>query len=74
LRRLTGQRGQTIGVTRFEDRGRATSLATNLGAGVNYRFNDRVGIGADYRTFFVHRDETTPRVNRLIAGLTLSLK
>ena len=33
-----------------------------------------VGIGADYRTFFVHRDESTPRVHRFAAGLTLSLK
>jgi opacity protein-like surface antigen len=65
---------QMIGVTRFEDRRRATNLASNLGAGVNYRFNDWVGIGADYRTFFVHRDDTTPRVNRFTAGLTFSLK
>jgi hypothetical protein len=54
------------------DRRRATDLATNLGAGVNYQFNDRVGVGADYRTFFVHRDDTTPKVNRFTAGLTFS--
>lgn len=65
---------QVIGTTRFEDHRRATDFATNLGAGVNYRLNDWVGIGADYRTFFVHRDETTPKVNRFTAGLTLSLK
>jgi opacity protein-like surface antigen len=64
---------QMIGVTRFEDRRRVTNLATNIGAGVNYRFNDWVGIGADYRTFFVHRDDSTPRVNRFTAGLTFSL-
>jgi hypothetical protein len=33
----------------------ATNFATNVGAGVNYRINDWVGIGADYRTFFVSR-------------------
>jgi opacity protein-like surface antigen len=65
---------QMIGTTRFEDRRRANDFATNLGGGVTYRFNDWVGVGADYRTFFVHRDETTPRVNRLTAGLTFSIK
>jgi hypothetical protein len=28
------------------------------------------GVGADYRTSFVHRDDDTPRVNRLTAGFT----
>ncbi len=65
-------RDQVVGTTRFEDRRRATDLATNVGAGVNYRFNDWVGVGADYRTFFVHRDDTTPKVNRFTAGLTFS--
>jgi len=41
---------------------------------VNYQINRWVGVGADYRTFFVYRDESTPRVNRLSAGLTFSLK
>lgn len=63
-----------MGQTRFEDRRRATNFATNVGAGVNYRINDWVGIGADYRTFFVHRDDSTPRVHRFSTGLTLSLK
>ena len=63
-----------MGQTRFEDRRRATNVATNVGAGVNYRINDWVGIGADYRTFFVHRDDSTPRVHRFSTGLTLSLK
>ncbi len=65
---------QVIGTTRFEDHRRATDFATNVGAGIGYRFNDWVGIGADYRTFFVHRDDDTPKVNRFAAGLTLSLK
>jgi opacity protein-like surface antigen len=63
-----------IGPTRFEDRRTATNFATNVGAGVNYQFNHWVGVGADYRTFFVHRDESTPRVHRLSTGLTFSLK
>jgi hypothetical protein len=63
-----------IGPTRFEDRRTATNFATNVGAGVNYQFNRWVGVGADYRTFFVHRDESTPRVHRFSTGLTLSLK
>ena len=63
-----------IGPTRFEDRRTATNFATNIGAGVNYQINRWVGIGADYRTFFVHRDESTPRVHRFSTGLTFSLK
>jgi opacity protein-like surface antigen len=58
-----------IGPTRFEDRRTATDFATNVGAGVNYAFNRWVGVGADYRTFFVHRD-----VHRFSTGLTFSLK
>lgn len=63
-----------IGPTRVEDRRRTTDFATNIGAGVHYRITDWVGLGADYRTFFVHRDESTPRVHRFTGGLTLSLK
>jgi hypothetical protein len=63
-----------IGPTQFEDRRTATNFATNIGAGVNYQFNRWVGVGADYRTFFVHRDESTPRVHRFSTGLTFSLK
>jgi hypothetical protein len=36
--------------------------------------NDWVGVGADYRTFFVHRDDDTPTVNRFTAGLRFSIK
>jgi hypothetical protein len=39
-----------------------------------YQLNNYVGVGADYRTFFVHRDGDNPRVNRLTAGLTFSFK
>lgn len=31
-------------------------------------FNDWIEVGADYLTFFVHRRESTPRVNRLMAA------
>lgn len=63
-----------VGTSRFAEHRRATDLATNLGAGVTYPFNDWAGVGADYCTFFVHRDGTTPRVNRITAGLTFSVK
>jgi hypothetical protein len=63
-----------IGPTRFEDRRTVTNVATNVGAGVHYRINDWAGIGADYRTFFVYRDGSTPRVHRFSSGLTFSLK
>jgi hypothetical protein len=58
----------------IENRRRVTDFATNLGAGVMYRFNNWVGLTADYRTFFVHRENDTPRVNRFATGLTISLK
>jgi hypothetical protein len=62
------------GASRIDERRRASDFATNVGAGVFYRFNDHVGVGADYRTFFVHRDDDTPKVNRLTAGLRFSIK
>lgn len=63
-----------VGLTRIEDRRRTTDFATNIGAGLNYRITDWVGVGADYRTFFVHRDDSTPKVHRFSTGLTLSLR
>jgi opacity protein-like surface antigen len=56
-----------------EDR-RVTDFATNLGAGLKYRLNKWVGLTADYRTFFVHRADDTPHINRFTTGLTLSLQ
>jgi opacity protein-like surface antigen len=53
---------------------RLTDFATNVGAGVLYRLNDWVGVTADYRTFFIHRENDTPYVNRFTAGLRFSLK
>lgn len=58
----------------FEDRRRVTDLAANVGAGLTYRLTDWIGIGGDYRTFFVYRDGSTPRVHRVTAGLSLYLK
>ena len=62
------------GSMKIEDRRRVSDLATNVGAGVLYRLNDWMGLTADYRSFFVHRDESTPNVNRFKAGLTFSVK
>jgi hypothetical protein len=58
----------------IEERRRAADFATNVGVGAVYQMSKWLGVGADYRTFFVHRDKDTPRVNRLTAGVTLSLK
>jgi hypothetical protein len=33
-----------------------------------------IAASTNYRTFFVHRDESTPRVHRFSTGLTFSLK
>lgn len=63
----------SIGGTKVQDLRRTTDFATNVGAGLNYRLTNWLGIGADYRTFFVHRDENTPHVNRFTAGLNFSL-
>ena len=57
-----------------KERHRQTDLATNLGGGVTYRLNDWIGLNGDYRTFFVHRDDDTRRVNRFTAGFSLFLK
>ena len=55
-------------------RRRATDFASNVGAGVGYRLADWLGVGADYRRFFLLRDRATPTVHRLTAGVMLSLK
>jgi hypothetical protein len=49
----------------------ALGFASNLGAGVMYRINGWLNVGADYRTFFVHRDVNTPRVQRFTTGVSL---
>jgi hypothetical protein len=60
--------------SRFEDRRRVTDLSTNIGAGASYPLNDWIGVTADYRAFFVHRDDDTPRVHRFTTGLTFSIR
>lgn len=57
-----------------EDRRRATNFSTNVGAGALFPVNDWIGLTADYRTFFVHRDDDTPRVHRFATGVTFSVK
>jgi len=63
-----------VGTLTVEDRRRVTNFATNVGAGALYPLNDWLGLAADYRTFFVHRDDDTPAVHRFAAGLTFSIK
>lgn len=63
-----------LGPSLAENHRRVTDFATNVGAGLLYRINDWVGVAADYRTFFVHRENDTPNVNRFTAGLRFSLK
>jgi opacity protein-like surface antigen len=65
---------QQVGNMTVEDRRRVTNFSTNVGAGALYPLTDWVGLTADYRTFFVHRDGETPRVHRFTGGLTFSLK
>lgn len=64
----------TAGGLGVQDRRRVTDFATNVGAGALYPLNDWLGLTADYRTFFVHRDGDTPRVHRFTGGLTFSIK
>ncbi len=63
-----------LGNARSDTYARATDPATNLGAGALYRVNDWFGIGADYRTFFVHRENSTPKVHRMTAGVSLYMR
>ena len=63
-----------VGPSLADNHRRVTDFSTNVGAGVLYRLNDWLGVAADYRTFFVHRDNDTPAVNRFTAGLRFSLR
>jgi opacity protein-like surface antigen len=62
--------GPAIGTTHQ----RVTDFSTNIGGGLLYRLTDWVGVAADYRTFFVHRENDTPAVNRFTAGLQFAIK
>lgn len=63
-----------LGPSRVDNRRRITDFATNVGAGVRYQLNDWIGVTADYRTFFIHRETDTLHVNRFTTGLTFSLR
>ena len=63
-----------VGGLSIQDHRRVSDLATNVGAGALYLINDWIGIGADYRSFFVQRNGNDPRVDRFTAGISLSLK
>jgi hypothetical protein len=65
---------RSFATAKIEDRRRVTDFSTNVGGGVLFPVNDWLGVTADYRTFFVHRDDDTPRVHRLVTGLTFLLK
>jgi opacity protein-like surface antigen len=65
---------QTIEGISFDNHRIRSDWATNIGAGAAYRLNEWLGVGADYRTFFVHRDDETPRVHRFTAGLTFNVR
>ncbi len=62
------------GTSTVDERRHVTDFATNFGAGLMDHFNNWVGLTADYRTFFVHRADDTPHINRFATGLTFSLK
>ena len=64
----------TVNGLSIDNRRRVSNVATNVGAGVLYRINNWVGLNADYRTFFVHRDADDPRVHRFTTGVSLFLK
>ncbi|HXE80407.1 MAG TPA: porin family protein [Vicinamibacterales bacterium] len=64
---------RSVGGLTVSDVRRSADFATNLGAGVLYRVNDWVGLNADYRTFFVHRDADDPKVHRFSTGISFFL-
>ncbi len=59
---------------RLEEHRRETDWATNLGGGATYWLTDWLGVSGDYRTFFLYRDQDTPKVHRVTAGINLRLK
>ena len=65
---------QTIDGVTYRDMRRATDFATNVGAGLTYRLTDWLGVGADYRSFWVYRNGPTERVDRVTAALTLTAR
>jgi opacity protein-like surface antigen len=59
-----------IGPTEFRQYQNDTHFASNLGAGVTYRFNRWFGVNADYRYFVVNTTDNE-HVNRFTTGVKL---
>jgi opacity protein-like surface antigen len=62
-----------LGPTSPQPRERETHTALNAGAGLTYRFNQWLGVGADYR-YFVLATDRSPHVNRFTTGVSLFIK
>jgi opacity protein-like surface antigen len=62
-----------IGPTEFRQYQNDTHFASNLGAGVTYRFNRWFGVNADYRHFIVNTTDNE-HVNRFTTGVRLFVK
>ena len=62
-----------VGPTEFRQYQRDTHFASNLGAGLTYRFNRWLGANADYRHFIVNATDRE-RVNRFATGVKVFVK
>jgi hypothetical protein len=62
-----------VGPTEFRQYQHDTHFASNLGAGVTYRFNRWFGVNADYRHFIVNAIDRE-HVNRFATGIKVFVK
>ena len=62
-----------VGPTEFRQYQRDTHFASNLGAGLTYRFNRWLGANADYRHFIVNATDRE-HVNRFATGVEVFVK
>ena len=62
-----------VGPTEFRQYQRDTHFASNLGAGLTYRFNRWLGANADYRHFIVNATDRE-HVNRFATGVKVFVK
>ena len=62
-----------VGSTEFRQYQRDTHFASNLGAGLTYRFNRWLGANADYRHFIVNATDRE-HVNRFATGVKVFVK
>jgi opacity protein-like surface antigen len=62
-----------VGPTEFQQYQNDTHFASNLGAGVTYRFNRWFGVNADYRHFIVNATDRE-HVNRFATGVKVFIK